>query len=805
MILNFSIHYQADPGQVLYLLGSIPSLGHSNPANALPLKADNRGYWHLTIDLPDMETSQKEISYAYQIRSGNRTLFREVGPQRRLFIPQDAASITLLDQWQGNTEEAVFLTRPFTRVLYPQAAYDLMPPTPKSRVVLLQATLPNCSPEQGQPYVVGEDLRLGSWDPSRALPLLPVGGCRWQVQLPADWTTPLHLTYKFILKQGNIIHWESGENRQCTLPVLADHQILLVDHAATNLPFPRPRLTGTAIPVFSLRREDGFGIGDFTDLKQLVCWAAKTGQHAIQLLPINDTTATWSDRDSYPYSGISVMALHPIYGNPDAIAQDSTWEDEKKRLNQLEQVDYAAVLQLKWNCWRSLAERLGDSVRESAAYQEFVQQHQDWLLPYAAFCTLRDHFQTANFQEWGDDATYSSDLPQRLMKRHPSFAKAMQLHILVQFWLDQQLSEAVTFAHQHKVVIKGDIPIGITPNSVEAWTTPAFFHRQMQAGAPPDAFAENGQNWGFPTYNWQAMANDHYQWWKRRFTRMADHFDLYRIDHILGFFRIWEIPRPETQGLRGHFYPALPYSPEELQQAGLDSSTLQCADLWIQDPWNPALVHPFIHALKTSCYQTLPSEQQRIYHQLYDDFFYRRNDACWEASALEKLPELIAATDLQACAEDLGMIPTCVPDVLQRLRIATLEVQRMPKQPGLSLANPRHYPYRCVCTTGTHDTSTLRGWWKETHPRAKDCPATTCRSILQEHLDSPAMWIILPWQDWVSIDTHLRHSHPDQERINRPDNPHHIWNYRMHCSLEKLLANEKFNNTLKRLTKNCIL
>ena len=876
MRLDFNLHFLTQPNEGLWVEWHTPT---DPTPHKLPLHPDATGGWsgQLTLDSGATDAHDGAIYYRYLVCDGERTVYREVGPARRIQNASHLQTMYLQDEWQGNTEDALFLTAPYVKTLYPQPTPVVAPPAPG---YVFQVTLFNHSPEQGTPCLIGDHPALGAWDPQRALPLQPIGGCRWQVQLPLDAQTSHNLAYKFILRNPKGCRWEDGENRQTHLPALTPFSQYHLDHAATRLPFPRPRLAGTAIPVFSLRRENGYGIGDFTDLKKMVLWAEQTGQHALQLLPINDTTATWNERDSYPYSGISVMALHPIYGNPDAVGDCSWAEEERKRLDAQPTVPYREVLELKWKCWRFLEQELGTTVRQSEAYREFVSRHEAWLLPYAAFCALRDHHRTADFRQWGAEANFTPNLPQQLLAANHPLCRELELHMTVQFWLDQQLTDAVEFAHQHKVVIKGDIPIGITPNSVEAWTEPAFFNRDQQAGAPPDAFAEQGQNWGFPTYNWSALAQDDYRWWKRRFTRMADHFDLYRIDHILGFFRIWEIPRTEIHGLLGHFNPALPLSQAEIEDRGLTfqqahctpflteawlqeqlgdlaedfraaylmpASTPSCLEaftlqpayatqhslrkalheqhpewvrdaadedrflqlcnqrLWVSDPYQPDKVHPCIGAKQTCPYQTLTPAEQAKFDQLFEDFFYHRNEACWSASALQKLPELTAATDLLACAEDLGMIPACVPDVLNRLRIATLEVQRMPKAFGEILGNPAHYPYRCVCTTGTHDTSTLRGWWTEAHPEAEDCPAMTCQALVQDHLNSPAMWTILPWQDWLSTDKELRHPNPHEERINVPSNPHHVWNYRMHLSLESLLQEENFTASLQQMTKSCIL
>jgi 4-alpha-glucanotransferase len=138
----------------------------------------------------------------------------------------------------------------------------------------------------------------------------------------------------------------------------------------------------------------------------------------------------------------------------------------------------------------------------------------------------------------------------------------------LQYHLHLQLSEAHRYANDNGIILKGDIPIGINKNSAEAWVEPHLFNFSGQAGAPPDDFSVRGQNWGFPTYNWGLMEKDGYKWWKQRFSKMAEYFDAYRIDHILGFFRIWEVPSESVEGIMGHFNPSLPFSADELRGRG---------------------------------------------------------------------------------------------------------------------------------------------------------------------------------------------------------------------------------------------
>lgn len=539
-----------------------------------------------------------------------------------------------------------------------------------------------------------------------------------------------------------------------------------------------PRMAGTAVPVFSLRSEESFGVGEFYDLKLLVDWAQKTGQHILQLLPVNDTTRTGTWKDSYPYSAISSFALHPMYINLPAagVKADKAYRKLQAELNALPQVDYERVNDEKRRLLKALFKKEGKAVLESRECVRFKKENSSWLLAYAEHCARRD-----------------SDEP--------------EFHIFIQFHLDRQLSQVREYAHAHGVSLKGDLPIGVSRDSVEASTSPRFFNLDSQAGAPPDFFSEDGQNWGFPTYNWEEMAKDGYAWWRQRLGLMARYFDAFRIDHILGFFRIWEIPVPERSGLLGHFNPALPYTESEIL-----SMCLPLQGLFVK---HKGMYHPLINPFKSPEYAMLSDSQKQTFNNLYDDFFYHRHNSFWKELAMKKLPALLSCTQMLACGEDLGMIPDCVPEVMAELGILSLEIERMPKALGQAFGRTECYPENCVCTTSTHDMEPMRMWWaienrdKRQHYyndilgwsgcAPDDCTPEVSEAIIKRHLQSPAKLTILPVQDWLAMDADLRNPDFMAERVNNPANPEHYWRYRMHISLEDLLLADSFNDTVRAL------
>ena len=581
------------------------------------------------------------------------------------------------------------------------------------------------------------------------------------------------------------------------------------------------KCAGTAVPVFSLRTEDSFGIGDFHDLKKLVDWVAATGQRVIQLLPVNDTTMTGTWTDSYPYSANSIYALHPQFVYlPDAgVRRDASYKSLKAELEALPEVDYERVNQEKDRLMRKAFASTWAKVSVSEEYQKFIKDNAEWLDAYCAFRILLHKTGTGDSAKWGKYATYSAKKAASVLAENREEADYQSF---VQFHLHKQLVEARNYARKHGVTFKGDLPIGVSRTSVDAWQHPSQFNMNSQAGAPPDAFSADGQLWGFPTYNWDKMEEDNFAWWKARLKNMEQYFDFFRIDHILGFFRIWEIPANAKSGLLGHFFPALPYSAKELADNGFDiNSGWYTSDgvdtLFLEDPRKPGYWHPRIGAQNTEHYRNLPDWQKDAFNRLHDDFFYRRHNAFWRDSALRKLPDLLASSRMLTCGEDLGMIPDCVPDVMKELRILSLEIQRMPKDTRHEFADTWSYPYLSVCATSTHDMSPLRAWWKEDRGVTQrfwnqilgkpgeapaDCTPDISLSIIMMHLQSASMLAILPLQDYLSLKPELCFDDPDKERINVPAISPFYWRFRMKTTIEALI-NDDITGYLRTLIRNC--
>lgn len=884
MKITFSINYHTMWGESLYVEGNIPQLGAADPAKAVAMSLKGPDNWELTIEADKFPDS---FEYSYSVRRDNNSITREWGAPHRFTAGKGISAYRIVDAWSVMPAEHPYYSSAFTDGILKRQLRD-QPLKTLPANLRLRVAAPMVKPDEIL-AVAGNCRELGNWDPAKAMRLNDAEFPFWNVNIPLQGL-PLPLEFKFIvLKKDNseVVCWENGDNRYFNLALLAPDETMAMRGLVFNNPRNDWRGAGTAIPVFALRSADDLGCGDFLDLKQMIKWCAITGQTMLQTLPVNDTTKTKTWTDSYPYSANSSFALHPMFVRPSAVgkladtAMLAEFKAEGDRLNTLDKIDYEAVTALKERYMRALFAQCGKRQMAAPAFKAFVKENESWLVPYAAWRTLRDRFNTPDTAEWGEYAAYSPAKVAALCKECPD---ETGYFLWEQYHLDKQLRDVRDYAHQHGVVLKGDIPIGVGRESVDTWKDPRLFNLDCQAGAPPDDFSVLGQNWGFPTYNWEEMATDGFAWWKARFGKMAEYFDAYRIDHILGFFRIWQIPLDCVHGLLGYFNPALPYSPEEMRHnydfwiqvplqtepaiyewmltdffgehteeakqnylepaadgryrlrdsvdtqrkvvnlfAKLDDTEanrrlrdglLGLIDdvLFIEDPLQKGHYHPRIAAQFTYQYRCLNDYEKRCFDRLYNDFFYHRHNEFWAGKAMWKLPPIIYSTGMLTCAEDLGMIPACVPDVMNRLQILSLEIQRMPKDPKVEFGDTWHYPYNSVCTTSTHDMAGIRAWWEADHDRSQryfnqvlgqqgEAPFYAepwiCDMILNQLLASPSMLCINPLQDWLSADGVLRRQDPREEQINDPANPHHYWRYRMHITLDQLLAADAFNDSMR--------
>ena len=804
MKLLFNLEYQTTFGENLVL----NIMSEDDKSKVTQYKMSTLDGLHWSYQLTKGAKAEAHIDYYYSVYRGDKEARHEwlTEPHHLEIIAPKANFYMVYDHWIDIPEDSYMYSSAFTDCIAARK-HEKSEEVSYPQVVRLKVRAPQLRGNE-RLALLGSGEALGNWEAKRALKMTEHESHEWVISLDADELGET-MEFKFVAldeEEDVTPLWENGNNRTVVLPQIKKGEVIVYELSRAFFPIYPWKGAGTVIPVFSLRSEGSFGVGDFGDLKMMVDWADKTNQHIIQILPINDTNMTQTWQDSYPYNSISIYALHPQYTDFRQLPEIKDekikiqFEQLRQELNALPQIDYERMFAAKMDYLHALFEQEWATIKRRATYKAFYEQNKEWLVPYAAFCYYRDKYKTAVFSEWPKDATVKA----------LKIDKDVEFWFFVQYNLDQQMHAAHEYARQHHVILKGDIPIGISRDGVEAWVEPKYFNLNGQAGAPPDPFSADGQNWGFPTYNWDEMMKDDCVWWTRRFRKMAQFFDAYRIDHVLGFFRIWEIPVPEKSGLMGQFAPALGMSKEEIAGYGVNfNDGLFLVDHKRNDRWHPRIAVQFQQA-----YEQLDEEQKYNFNRLYNDYFYRRNNQFWYQEAMKKLPRLTQATRMLVCAEDLGMVPECVPWVMNELRILSLEIQTMPKDPNIRFGKLSHNPYRSVCTFSTHDMPTLRQWWDEDYEQTQvyyngplrrggdaphPLPGWLAKDIVSRQLTSPSMLCLLSLQDWLSIDEKLRLPDQNAERINIPANPRHYWRYRMHMTIEDLLKADDFNETIKTL------
>lgn len=884
MEIRFSIRYKAEWGQCLCIAGSCPSVGQwAEDETALEMQAQGTDLWQATLKVESLVGGMK---YHYFVRDQyGQTIRREWRPLHHIDPADDQQRVEVLDIWIDRDATAPFYSSAFQDVLYHHPTSTGAEPSylSQERSISLQVYAPLVPATQAL-YLCGSAQALGRWRPSQALALEHVGGGLWRITLPkADLEIePCSIEYKFFVAGADRVptQWDLGDNRQLDLGEWAEADHTIIHCPAMLHDGLSPRRAGVVLPLFSMRHIGDWGVGDFGSLRKMIDWVHNASLAVLQLLPINDTTFFRDWRDSYPYNAISVDALHPIYMDIGALPRLSDAEAEGRfiqraeTLAQLDQVAYPEVMTLKEEYLHLHYGEYGSSVCRRKGFRDFCQQNQTWLDSYVAYCLLRDQHPQSAPHHWGTYSLYDEQSIQALLQER-KHRQSAQYYRYIQYLLHHQLLEASSYARSRGVILKGDIAIGVSPHGCDAWRRPDLFHADQSAGAPPDAFSTEGQNWGFPTYNWAKMLAEDLQWWRRRFCSMAQYFQAFRIDHILGFFRIWEVPRAQYSGLLGHFYPALPmdkgywleqlgavdtveglarpyvhkvdaerifctHLPLLIQQGYLEESSTgegyylahSEAQVWedieqsdiaggaeskaqlihlcrevalLADPREGGHYHPRIAFDQSLRFGHWSHEAQERWQDIAQHYFYHKHNALYKQTALSRLTPLVASTQMLVCAEDLGMIPASVPEVLDELQILSLDLERMPKVADRGIwYRPSTFPYLSICTTSTHDMPPLRLWWQGLddaerqsyltensayHPQTiieDTLQAELLGSIVQAHLDSPSMFTILPLSDWMSIHPALHLQTPEQEQINQPADPLHKWGYRMPINIDEL-------------------
>jgi len=877
MKLKFTIQYGTQWGENLHVAITYMSADGTKKSRRLPMTTTDGLHWEMETSV--IESRQHPItsfSYFYYLADGEgHELRREWTQIPRIYFFDASKSYVMPDLWREVPLQYHLYSKAYqTTTHLLQCGEVKAQRVPFYRkTILFRISAPQLLKGQSV-AVLGSHPALGSWNPARYLKMEPIGSCEWLLSVNVD-AVLMPIEYKFVVVDDAthaLVSWEEGDNRttEGLLPsdqsAVPDGQVLVVYGESLRIKEQTWRAAGVVVPVFSLRSEHSCGVGDFGDLRLLVDWAVETGMKMIQILPVNDTTCVHNWSDSYPYNIVSAFALHPQYLDLNALG---TLKDKKRmtvflrqqgELNALPYTDYEAVQKVKYEYVRDVFEEKGKTVLESLEFKAWFEDNKEWLEPYALWISKKSK---------NDDARPES-----------SFI------YYVQYQLHLQLKAASDYAREKGVAIKGDVPIGVNRDSVETATHPELFHLNSQTGAPPDNFSVNGQNWGFPTYHWQEDAaltekgqSSLVSWFQKRCRWMEQYFDAIRIDHVLGFFRIWEIPEDAVFGILGHFSPSLPMTQGEIEYFGLpfrkdlytrpfindrvlnrlfgmhvpyvkdhfltpksyglydlkgdydtqkkvqksfegmmDENSLWIRDglyrlisnvLFLEDSQQPEMYHPRIGVVHEPVFEALTADEKDAFLRLYNNYYYQRHNFFWGATALSRLVSVFGQTRMLCCAEDLGMLPDCVEPVLDQLRILTLEIQSMPKQTGFEFSHLDGNPYRSVATFSTHDMPPLRLWWEESPERTQryyvtmlqkqgrapeHLPAHLAEEIIARHLYCPSMLCLLSLQDWLAMDTELRSKNPREERINVPSDPYNRWKYRMHITIEQLMAATKYNN-----------
>jgi 4-alpha-glucanotransferase len=888
MIIHFYLRYHTSFGQSIFISGNTFALGTGKPEDAFALSYLNDEFWYGTIEIAGKK-NEEELSYKYIVREKGSVDILDADDDRSIDLSfYKAKEITVIDTWNSEgTIENVFYTKPFEQVLLP-AKHK----TPKLKVSKFythefRVKAPMLNADEWV-CITGSGKMFKNWDVKNLLPLKAENN--WytiKINLSKE-DFPVKYKYGIYNTKEKTFIYEEGSDRMMQGEPVKKHISVLHDgfiHLQR-----RWKGAGVAIPVFSLRSKKGFGTGEFNDIKLLVDWAQQSGLKLLQFLPVNDTTATHSAKDSYPYAAISAFALHPIYINLDAVAGTQnasllkSLNKKKKNLDEQYDLDYDAVMKFKVSALKEIYQAKKEFFLTDINYFDFFDLNREWLVPYAAYCFLRDKYRTADFTKWRSHKTYNEDAIQKLVSPLQPHYDEICFHYFVQYHLHLQLKEASDYAHKKGIILKGDIPIGVSRISCDVWVDPSLYNLDEQAGAPPDDFAVKGQNWSFPTYNWKKMQEDDYAWWRKRLAQMNNYFDAFRIDHILGFFRIWSIPDHAVEGILGRFVPAIPihitefdknriwfdytryckpYITENILQQNFGEKTAHVKEIFLNAKANDQYelkeefntqrkvekyfeedsesnseikqslfdllsnvilieeegsqmqqFHFRISMQQTSSYQLLDAYTQTQLSALYVNYFFNRQDELWKNEALQKLPALKRSTDMLICGEDLGMVPHCVPDVMNQMAILSLEIQRMPKDATVDFFHPKTAPYLSVVTPSTHDMSTIREWWEENKDliqkfynfqmghygkAPESCTPSIVKEIILQHIYSPAMWSIFQIQDLLGMSEKLRRENPFEERINLPSDPNHFWKYRMHIPLEELMKHKEFAKEFKTL------
>lgn len=820
VVLHFKVEYHvSDSDHALLWIGDISHKGEYREKRRISM-VQNGGVWEAHIETYTSSDGAEPLllSYNYLLEHKGIPIRYEAPIPHIVSVTAPYGDhIHIEDRWIDPSPLHRLTRYPFASSLSPSTNNDDSEGVRVSTSSVIAVHLPHVM--RGELLLCGSSKTLGSWDPGHALSLSQSGDDYY-----FSCEEPSGTEYKFVFRQEDGTYlWEKGSNRSYR----PDERRTLQFVYPPEFDIPSDRslrpYSGTVLPLFSLRSSDSFGIGDLDDAVKFLEWLRETHQSVYQLLPIYDTTFTKTISDTYPYNSITTYGLHPAYLSVRTLPFYETapdrkrWEQEAQRLNTLSSVSHTEALDLKWDVIRyCFAHWYKAEGHKDEAFLLFLDTEGEDLTAYCLFCVLRDRHPgfavidypcySATKREW--DTTHSIG--------GKDAHEEMTLHAFVQYHLYGQLTALSKRAKEYGILLKGDLPIGVGRNSVAVWMYPELFNTDMNAGAPPDAFSEKGQIWGFPTYNWTLMQTDDYRWWKHRLSMMGRYFEAIRIDHILGFFRIWSVPKGEDNPCLGRFVPALGFSLDELTTRGIDPRGIDNEDdpdrLLLKD--DKSLYHPRVMLSRSPLMKRIDEDLAHRLTDLHDEYFYHRNEALWRQTATERIRGLLSASRMLLCAEDLGMLPHSVSEVLSECEILSLEILRMPKKSVAHIVRKEDIPLLSVLSTSTHDMPTLRAWWQELSEDDREelghfygtpsSPSLSAKGLVSALFETSALFVILPLQDWCVLSGYGSGIDPRSERINIPEDAQHIWNYRMCGTIETLRADTELKEQINALSSRTL-
>ncbi|MDX1959452.1 MAG: 4-alpha-glucanotransferase [Leptospiraceae bacterium] len=565
---------------------------------------------------------------------------------------------------------------------------------------------------------------------------------------------------------------------------------------ATNAKILGQKRAGISFPLSSILTESSYGVGDFDSIIEIANFAANSGFSILQILPLNDLGFGKS-----PYSSISAFAIDPIYISLKSLSIKT------EKLPIPKKVDFLETKQKKLALLKLEFEK-----KHSKEELEIFLSLNSWLYPYVTFKVLYEKNEGLHWEYWHEGTSYSKTLFEIIKQKFPK-------DFYFQIWLQKvaftQLANVKKYLETKQIYLKGDMPILTSDNSADVWANPNLFNRTLSSGAPPDYFNSEGQNWGFPVINWDGMKQENYRWWKERLKFLENFYHLYRIDHVLGMYRIWAIPRTISRARLGFFHP----------QKGASRREFNRDRLFPEDFLNHEIIYEFKEDryifhwdfFRSEHYNNLSEETRAKLYKL-SNIHNNEDEIHWRENGEKILKLMIKESSMIPCAEDLGSVPEFVRNSIFELKLIGLDIIRWTRsfEDG-SYITPAHYRKDAVSALSVHDTSTAMGFWKECSEEQREAFLATCEKIgleiklkTEEEFASLFFEFAMKANSIFSIhllqDTIIKGNYsktfltePDEHRINVPGTDEtQNWHYVFPIYIESISKNKELTDFLKQ-------